>query len=61
MRENGSTLFVPLTTDHTLTVHNQDIASAPGGDAVSNDYQIDIPFVASDTYSTNVEYIVTTQ
>jgi hypothetical protein len=48
-------------TDQSVTVHNHDIGSAPGGDAVSNDYQVDIPLLASDTYSTTLEYISTTQ
>ena len=31
------------------------------GDAVSNDYRIEIPFVAADPYSTELEYIPTAQ
>ncbi|MDQ1398789.1 MAG: hypothetical protein QOK20_721, partial [Acidimicrobiaceae bacterium] len=41
--------------------HQQNAASAPLGDAVSNDYQVQIPFVAPDTYSATLEYIVSAQ
>jgi hypothetical protein len=61
VRANGETQFHPLSIDAPLTVHSQDRASATGGDAVSNDYQVQIPFVSSGTYSTTLEYIVTTQ
>ena len=50
--------FTPLDRRRAIRSHSQDRPSAPGGDAVSNDYRVDIPFVASDTYSTELEYIV---
>jgi hypothetical protein len=61
VRESGATLFQALSQNSALVVHRQESPSAPGGDAVSNDYQMQIPFVAADTYSTTLDYIVTTQ
>jgi len=61
VRETGTQSFFPLSADTPLTVHQQDTPSASGGDAVSNDYQIEIPAVPSDTYSTTLDYIVSAQ
>jgi hypothetical protein len=44
-----------------VVVHQQAEQSAAGGDAVSTDYQVDVPSVAADTYSTMLEYIAVTQ
>lgn len=60
VRDSGQTVYTPLS-ENPYTVHTKTGPSAPGGDAVSNDYQVDIPFVASDTYSTELDYIVTAQ
>ncbi len=59
VRPSGSTAFTPLSATQPFVVQQQDVASAAGGDAVSNDYQVDIPFVGADTYATTVEYIAT--
>ena len=61
VRPSGSGPFVPLSSTTPLVVHSQRNPSAPGGDAVGNDYRVQIPFVAADTYATELEYIVTTQ
>ncbi|TDW24390.1 DUF7507 domain-containing protein [Kribbella kalugense] len=61
VRESGDADFVPLSSTDPVVVHQQNAASAPGGDAVSNDYQIRIPFVSSDTYSTTLDYIASSQ
>jgi uncharacterized repeat protein (TIGR01451 family) len=62
LRETGSgNPFVRLRADQSVTVHEQSTASSANGDAVSNDYQVDIPDVVSDTYSATVEYIATAQ
>ena len=61
VRENGTRDFSAVSADHPVMVHQQAGPSQPGGDAVSNDYQIQIPFVAADTYSTTLEYIATAQ
>jgi uncharacterized repeat protein (TIGR01451 family) len=58
VRESGTPLYRILSATTALVVHQQDGPSAPGGDAVSNDYRIEIPFVAADTYSTTLDYIV---
>jgi uncharacterized repeat protein (TIGR01451 family) len=61
VRESGTSLFQALSSDSAVVVHDQDRPSAPQGDAVSNDYEIDIPFVPPDTYSGTLEYVVTAQ
>ena len=61
VRETGTTAFQPLSGDLPSVVHQQGAPSAPGGDAVSNDYQVQIPNVASDTYSATLDYIVIAQ
>ncbi len=61
VRESGTEQFRALSADSSLTVHEQNVPSAPDGDAVSNDYQIQIPFVSSDTYSTTLEYVASAQ
>jgi large repetitive protein len=60
VRESGTTTFTPLTTS-PLLIHQQTRASSPAGDAVSNDYQVQIPFVAADSYTTTLDYIASTQ
>jgi large repetitive protein len=61
VRESGTVPFLPLSDTGATLVHNQNAASAPGGDAVSNDYQVHIPFVPADTYSATLDYIVSAQ
>jgi uncharacterized repeat protein (TIGR01451 family) len=61
VRESSGSVFEPLSNLNALVVHQQSAASAPHGDAVSNDYQIHIPFVPSDTYEGTLDYIVSAQ
>jgi uncharacterized repeat protein (TIGR01451 family) len=61
VRETGASLFQSMSATAALVVHQQHIASAPGGDAVSNDFQMAIPFVPPGTYSTTLTYIASTQ
>jgi uncharacterized repeat protein (TIGR01451 family) len=61
VRETGTSTFQPLSDAASVFVHSQSGPSATGGDAVSNDYQAVIPFVATDTYSATLEYIAITQ
>jgi uncharacterized repeat protein (TIGR01451 family) len=61
VRESGTQQFRGLSAEVPSVVHRQSVPSAPEGDAISNDYQVDIPFVPSDTYSGTLEYIVFTQ
>lgn len=42
------------------TVHTQDNRSAEGGDDLSTDFQVEIPFVNSDTYSATLDYVAAT-
>jgi uncharacterized repeat protein (TIGR01451 family) len=60
VRQSGTSSFSPISTQPQV-VGGLDSASSPNGDAVSNDYQVQIPFVAGDTYSTALDYIVTAQ
>ena len=61
VRGEDDTPFQPLDPTRPVTVHSQDRSSSPGGDAVSNDYQVEIPFTASGEYQTELEYVVTAQ
>ncbi|MEU5692378.1 fibronectin type III domain-containing protein [Actinosynnema sp. NPDC020468] len=61
VRESGTTAFQPLSVTDPRLVHRQNAPSSPGGDAVSNDYRVDIPLVPSDTYTTTLEYIASAQ
>lgn len=60
VRETGSTAYTPLSNATATTVHTQAVRSAEGGDELSNDYQVVIPFVNEDTYTTTLNYIATT-
>jgi uncharacterized repeat protein (TIGR01451 family) len=50
-------VFLPLTGP--VLVHDQSGPSDPGGDLISNDYQITIPDVHSGTYQGTLDYIAT--
>ena len=56
VRESGTSEFRALSVDTPLVVHQQAAPSAPGGDAISNDYEVRIP---SDTYTVTLDYDVT--
>jgi len=60
-RESGSSLFQALSATSPLVVHQQTGPSASGGDPVSNDYQVQIPALPSDTYSVTLDYIAAAQ
>ena len=57
---DGTGAFTALSNGSAVTVHTQATRSAEGGDDISNDFQVDIPFVNTDTYSTTLNYIATT-
>ena len=63
VKDSGTTLFTPVPgpTGTPFVVQNQGSPTGPNGFAVSNDFKVAIPFVAPDTYSTTLEYIVTAQ
>ncbi|MFD1501327.1 beta strand repeat-containing protein, partial [Streptosporangium lutulentum] len=60
VRASGTSTFSPLSATIPVLVHQQSGPSAPGGDAISNDYEVDIPFVAAGRYSTTIEYVAMT-
>ncbi|MCU1479009.1 MAG: hypothetical protein JWQ64_3702, partial [Subtercola sp.] len=60
VKAGASTVFVPLSMT-PFVVADVTHASAPDGDGVSNDYQVQIPFVPADTYSGTLTYVVSAQ
>ena len=60
VRQTGDSTFLPLSSTTPVTVHSQPGRSAAGGDIISNDYRVDVPFVATDTYSATLDYVATT-
>jgi len=60
VRETGESAWSAMTDATPLTVHSQGARSAEVGDTVRNDYQVQIPFVATDTYSVTLDYVATT-
>lgn len=56
----AGTTFTPMSSEDPFVVHTQSARSAEGGDALTNDYRVAIPFVNSDTYSVTLNYIATT-
>lgn len=60
VRETGTTSYTALSDTNPVTVHTQATRSASGGDAISNDYQVVIPFVNADLYTATLDYVATT-
>ena len=60
VRETGTTDYTPLSETVPVTVHRQTTRSAEGGDDLSTDYQVVIPFVNEDTYTAVLDYVATT-
>lgn len=60
VRETGTTTFQPMSNLNPVMVHLQGGRSVPAGDVISNDFLVDVPFVATDTYSATLDYVVTT-
>ena len=52
--------FTALSSTSPVTVHTQPTRSAEGGDDISNDYSVNIPFVNTDTYTATLNYVATT-
>jgi hypothetical protein len=59
VRETGAPVFTPMSNLVTV-VHAQLNRSGSSGDTISNDYQVDIPFVNSDTYTVSLDYVAST-
>jgi hypothetical protein len=60
-RQTGTLTFRPLSAATSLTVAQSDSASAAGGDAVSEDDRVQIPFVTPDTYTGTLNYVLSAQ
>ncbi|WP_157521701.1 DUF7507 domain-containing protein [Herbidospora cretacea] len=52
--------FEPLSATTPIVVHRQTGPSAQIGDSLSNDYEVDIPFVPTGNYSVTLDYIAST-
>jgi hypothetical protein len=67
VRKTGTTPFTALSYvgqtgagSAAVPVHSQATRSAAGGDDLSTDYEILIPFVNEDTYTATLNYVATT-
>lgn len=60
VRADDSGAYTALSDTAAVTLRTQATRSAQGGDDYSDDYQVQIPFVASDTYSATLDYVATT-
>jgi len=60
VREANVGSFTPMSSTTPTQVHSQPTASAAGGDTVTNNYEMTIPFVRSDTYTATLNYIAST-
>jgi hypothetical protein len=60
VRETNTTAYTALNNTTGVTVHTQATRSAEDGDALSNDYSVNIPFVNADTYSVTLNYVAST-
>jgi len=59
VRPAGQGSFTALSSTNAVTLRNQGTRSAAAGDRYSDDYRIDIPFVADDVYSVTLNYVAT--
>ena len=57
--ENSAAAFVAASDTTPVTVHTQAVRSAEGGDAITADYQMTMPFVNADTYSGGLTFTAT--
>jgi hypothetical protein len=60
VRESGGVTYAPLNAVTSAIVHSQLTRSGSSGDTITNDYQVDIPFVNADTYSVTLNYVAST-
>ncbi len=62
VKETGSAGgYTSLSATTPVTVHSQAGKSLSTGDPVSNDFQLAIPFVNSDTYRVTLNYVAAAQ
>jgi len=60
VKDGGATTYTALSNTTAATVHSTTARSAGGGDTVTNDYQLVIPFVNADNYTATLNYIAAT-
>ena len=53
-----ATTYLPVT-EAPVTISNKASRSAAAGDVITNDYQIEVGFVADGTYSATLDYVAT--
>ena len=56
----ATSTFSPLSATTRRPSTRVGPVGRPGGDAIGNDYEVDIPFVAADRYSTTIDYVAMT-
>jgi len=54
----AATTYLPVT-EAPVEISNKATRSAPLGDVITNDYQIEVGFVADGTYSATLDYVAT--
>ncbi|MER5619667.1 putative Ig domain-containing protein [Streptosporangium sp. NPDC002544] len=59
VRESGTSAFQAVSVGTPVLVHQQDGPSAPGGDAIGNDFEGYIPLVPVGGYSATLTYVAT--
>lgn len=61
VRETGTSAFQALSAGGALVVHEQTAASAVGGDSVSTDSRVQVPFVPPGTYTGALDYVASAE
>jgi hypothetical protein len=61
VKDSGGSTYAALSSSTANVVKVKSSKSASAGDAFTDDYQIQIPFVNSDTYSATLNYTAATQ
>jgi hypothetical protein len=61
VKENTGATYTALSATTAVTVHSQNGKSVSTGDTITNDLQMAVPFVNSDSYSVALNYIATTK
>jgi len=59
VRPAGDASFTSLSSTNAVTLRDKPTRSVAEGDYYSDDYRIDIPFVADDVYSVTLDYVAT--
>jgi hypothetical protein len=59
VRPTGGDTFTSLSDTGAVTLHDKVTRSAQSGDDYSDDYRVNIPFVADDVYSVTLNYVAT--